>query len=78
MKHISFYLEENDSADPKIKDPQIFLESATTTTSIFWPQSQSELSQCLMSKASEHIFTICHPCPKDKGKYAAPGTHYSP
>ena len=44
MKEISFYLEENDSADPEIKDPQIFLGSATTPTSIFWPQSKSELS----------------------------------
>ena len=25
-----------------------------------------------------HTGTICHPLPRDKGKYAAPGTHYLP
>ena len=51
-----------------------------------WMSHRNEFTLCLEKIA--HIFTefqnepyfctICHPCPSDKGKYAAPGIHYLP
>ena len=35
------------------------------------------VTKCGQKMSFMHHGTICHPCPRDKGKYAALGSHYA-